>query len=124
MGDMSFTNTGYDRGEGEEVVEVESNMVRNESSHMERRMVSEVNGMVECKVKICVMGSGDFGRALAGRLAASGYPVSIASRNPDKNRSLIPSGVEVSGLLSAACADLIIVAVPMDFYHTLPANLS
>jgi len=124
---MSFTNTGYDRGEGEEVVEVESNMERNESSHMERRMVSEVNGMVEskgdCKVKICVMGSGDFGRALAGRLAASGYPVSIASRNPDKNRSLIPSGVEVSGLSSAACADLIIVAVPMDFYHTLPANL-
>merc|ERR1712106_1172354 len=72
---------------------------------------------------ICVMGSGDFGRALAGRLAASGYPVNIASRNPDKNRSLIPSGVEVSGLSSAACADLIIAAVPMDFYHTLPANL-
>ena len=88
--DMSFTNTGYDRGEGEEVVQVESNMERNESSHMERGMVSEVNGVVEskgdCKLKICVIGSGDFGRALAGRLAASGYPVSIASRNPDKNR--------------------------------------
>ena len=86
---MSFTDTGYDRGEGEEVVEVGDNL-RNGSSHMENGMISEVNRVVEnkgdCKVKICVIGSGDFGRALAGRLAASGYPVSIASRNPDKNR--------------------------------------
>ena len=36
--------------------------------------------------KICVIGSGDFGRALAGRLANSGYEVTIASRNIARNR--------------------------------------
>ena len=38
-------------------------------------------------------------------------------------RSLIPQGVEVSGLSSAAAADLVIVAVPKDFYPSIPANL-
>ena len=31
--------------------------------------------------------------------------------------------MEVSGLSSAAAADLVIVAVPKDFYHSIPANL-
>jgi predicted dinucleotide-binding enzyme len=31
--------------------------------------------------------------------------------------------VEISGLSSAATADLVIVAVPKDFYPSIPANL-
>ena len=38
-------------------------------------------------------------------------------------RTLIPAGVEVAGLSCAVTADLVIVAVPKDFYHTLPVDL-
>jgi ketol-acid reductoisomerase len=56
-----------------------------------KRMVdSEVNGVLDGKgdnkESICVIGSGNFGRALAGRLATAGYKVSIASRDPERNR--------------------------------------
>merc|ERR1712215_95801 len=36
------------------------------------------------------------------------------------HRSLIPANVSLS---SAAIADLVIVALPKDFYHTIPAHL-
>jgi hypothetical protein len=35
---------------------------------------------------IAIIGSGDFGRALAKRMVQSGYTVNIGSRNPDRNR--------------------------------------
>ena len=38
------------------------------------------------KESIAVIGSGNFGRALALKIAQSGYHVYIGSRNPDKNR--------------------------------------
>jgi len=74
-------------------------------------------------MNIVVVGSGDFGRALAGRLAQVGYNVTIASRNPDNNRSLIPTGVKISNLSIITGADLIIVAIPKNFYTSLPGNL-
>ena len=58
-----------------------------------KRMVdSEVNGVLDDNgdnmenINICVIGSGNFVRALAGRLATAGYKVSIASRDPERNR--------------------------------------
>ena len=36
--------------------------------------------------KIGIIGTGDFGRALAGKMVQAGYKVSIGSRNPDRNR--------------------------------------
>ena len=36
--------------------------------------------------RICIIGSGDFGRALASRLGKSGYRVTIASRDISRNR--------------------------------------
>ena len=39
--------------------------------------------------KICIIGSGDFGRALAGRLDKSGYKVTIASRDIHRNRQVL-----------------------------------
>jgi len=129
---MSYTNNGFDRevveGMGEEVEGGDkwvTEIRENRYSPTERGLDKEVNGPVMTrgtKENICVIGSGDFGRALAGRLATAGYKVTIASRDPERNRSLIPSGVEISGLSGAAHADLVIVAVPKDFYHTLPAN--
>ena len=37
--------------------------------------------------RIGIIGSGDFGRALAGRLAQAGYYPTIGSRDPEQNRS-------------------------------------
>jgi phosphoglycerate dehydrogenase-like enzyme len=38
------------------------------------------------KPTIGILGSGDFGRALAGRLAQAGYSVYLGSRDPNRNR--------------------------------------
>ena len=87
--DMSFTNTGFDREEGEGVEggnTWQAEIIKNRSSPMERGVDSEVMGGKGGKENICVIGSGDFGRALAGRLATAGYKVTIASRDPDRNR--------------------------------------
>lgn len=35
---------------------------------------------------VSILGSGDFGRALAGRLVQAGYNVIIGSRNPERHR--------------------------------------
>ena len=79
---MSYINTGY-QGEEEGVRE-------DKKREVEINMTGEVNGkmnkMADCEMKICVIGSGDFGRALAGRLSLAGYQVTVASRYPDKNR--------------------------------------
>ena len=81
---MAFTNTGFERREWE--IEIR----KSRSSPTERGLDSglKMNGekKSDYKMKICVIGSGDFGRALAGRLASMKYNVIIASRNPDKNR--------------------------------------
>ena len=37
------------------------------------------------KEVIAVLGSGDFGRALAGRLVQAGYVVNVGSRDPQRN---------------------------------------
>merc|ERR1711884_531170 len=72
---------------------------------------------------VTILGSGDFGRALAGTLRRAGCRVTLASREPERNRALCPDGVSLRGLESLANASLVVVAVPRDFYHTLPAHL-
>jgi len=73
--------------------------------------------------KICVIGSGDFGRALAGRLANSGYEVTIASRNVARNRDLIPATVGVCDISQVSSAEVILVAIPAAFYSSIPLEL-
>merc|ERR1719400_656868 len=73
--------------------------------------------------KICVIGSGDFGRALAGRLANSGYEVTIASRNIARNRDLIPATVGVCDISAVSSAEVVLVAIPATFYSSLPVSL-
>ena len=46
----------------------------------------DYNKIVQDSPNVYVIGSGDFGRALAGRLAKSGYSVTIASRDTARNR--------------------------------------
>ena len=69
---MSYTNRGFD-------AEVKIN-----GETIER--IAGKNQRDRTLPKICVLGSGDFGRALAGRLANSGYDVTIASRDIARNR--------------------------------------
>ena len=67
---MSYTNRGFDAEDNGESIE----------------RIARNNQRDKNLPKICVIGSGDFGRALAGRLANSGYEVTIASRNIARNR--------------------------------------
>jgi len=64
---------------------------------------------------VTVLGSGDFGRALAGTLRRAGCRVTLASREPERNRALCPEGVLLRGLDSLASASIVVVAVPRCF---------
>ncbi|XP_068091586.1 metalloreductase STEAP4 [Hyperolius riggenbachi] len=68
---------------------------------------------------ICILGTGDFGRALGFKFLQSGFSVVFGSRNPGKT-SLLPKGVEVLSHEEAAgkCA-LVIIAIQRDHYGFL-----
>jgi len=106
---MSYTNRGFD-------AEVNINGKPTERS-------AETNQRGKTLPKICVIGSGDFGRALAGRLANSGYEVTIASRDIARNRDLIPPTVGVCDISQVSSAEVVLVAIPAIFYHSLPVSL-
>ena len=97
---------------------------------------------------ITILGSGDFGRALALRMVQSGYTVCIGSRNPERNRyiSSINSTKKINrnirfhkfffrALVEKVGAKLmkteeaidashiIVMAVPKDFYDRQPLKL-
>lgn len=72
---------------------------------------------------IAIIGSGDFGRALASRMVkAGGYSVIVGSRDPNKNRNLVSQTGAQSRLQEEAidAADVVVIAVPKDFYTSLP----
>jgi len=79
------------------------------------------------KQTIAVIGSGNFGRALAFKIAQSGYHVNIGSRNPDKNRHLlIDTGVTTTTIEEAvanATSKIIIFAIPKDFYEVVVQSI-
>ena len=53
------------------------------SSTSDEVQVNQTEGGAE---SIAIVGSGDFGRALALRMVQSGYVVNIGSRNPQRNK--------------------------------------
>ena len=57
----------------------------NENLIMMEELTEKPNAAGDSMV-ITILGSGDFGRALALRMVQSGYTVCIGSRNPDRNR--------------------------------------
>jgi len=101
---MSYTNKGFD-------------------SEEKRDGGSRQDEGQDSLPRICIIGSGDFGRALASRLGKSGYRVTIASRDISRNRDLIPSGVGVCHISEVASADVVLVAIPFNFYSSLPIHL-
>jgi len=105
---MSYTNRAFD---SEDKINGEST-----ESHEKRQTDNNL-------AKICVIGSGDFGRALAGRLANSGYSVKIASRDIARNRDLIPAAVGVCHITDISWAEVVLVAIPAAFYSSLPTHL-
>ncbi|XP_068209748.1 metalloreductase STEAP4-like [Palaemon carinicauda] len=76
---------------------------------------------------IGVLGSGDYGRAIAGKIASCGYSVLVGSRDPT-NPQILELIKEKEGTVlvtqdEAAGADIVIVAVGCDHYEKLPLNL-
>merc|ERR1719400_2960861 len=76
---------------------------------------------------ITIIGSGDFGRALALRMVQSGLTVNIGSRNPHRNSELAglvdKTGAKLLSTeeaLSASNSNIVILAVPKDFYERQP----
>merc|ERR1712193_207341 len=68
---------------------------------------------------IAIIGSGDFGRALALRMVQSGLTVNIGSRNPQRNSELAglvaKTGAKLLSTeeaLSASNSNIVILAVP------------
>ena len=51
--------------------------------------VADSNGTGNEKQAIAIIGSGNFGRALAMKMSKSGYQVNIGSRNPEKHRYMV-----------------------------------
>jgi len=76
---------------------------------------------------IALIGSGDFGRALALRMVQSGLTVNIGSRNPQRNRELVlKTGAKLTSVeeaIRASQSNIVILAVPKDFYEKQPIHL-
>jgi len=119
---MSFNNAAYTE-DVEDQAEKKSSWTQEIQMNRASPSGRSLEKAVSSEKSISILGSGDFGRALAGRLAQSGYQPTIGSRDPNKNRNLIPNGVEVAEYEVACKAEIIIIAIPQGFYHSLPADL-
>ena len=96
---MSYTNRGFDTNhDGEGGVKIGggdwkladniklADYPKKDQQHLNKTPPPEYNKVIQDNPSIYVIGSGDFGRALAGRLAKSGYEVTVASRDAARNR--------------------------------------
>merc|ERR1712241_109026 len=76
---------------------------------------------------IAIVGSGDFGRALALRMVQSGYVVNIGSRNPQRNKELVEKVgarlTTVEDAIKSSSQNIVVLAVPKDFYEKQPLHL-
>ena len=94
---MSFTNRGFDTNyelQDKEAVAGDwtTSRLDDQASSSSRSSLPppDYNKIVQNSPSIYIIGSGDFGRALAGRLAQSGYRVTIASRDGGvRNRCIL-----------------------------------
>jgi len=74
---------------------------------------------------VAIIGSGDFGRALASRMVQRDIPVIIGSRNPNRNRTLVEKiGAKLVTTEEAIkSSNIIVMAVPKNFYERQPLHL-
>lgn len=63
-------------------------------------------------MKIAIVGAGNVGRALAGRLVRAGHEVSFGVRNPDDPRHATLSGPRLLPRAAAAAAEAVVLATP------------
>ncbi|KAK4320683.1 hypothetical protein Pmani_008465 [Petrolisthes manimaculis] len=77
--------------------------------------------------RVVVVGSGDFGLALTGRLVQADYSVVVASRNPNRTRERVTMcGGNVATLgegLRKEESGVVVVAIPPQHHSSLPINL-
>jgi len=112
---MAFANSAFIKEAGEEFQAA--------GNKLDTKFQEAGDATNDTTRKVGIIGSGDFGRALAGRLAQTGYAPVIGSRNPNEKRELVGKDV-VMGTYSEACqADIIIIAIPQAHYGQLPADL-
>ncbi|XP_020375564.1 metalloreductase STEAP3 [Rhincodon typus] len=81
---------------------------------------SEIHHCGLQKIDVGILGTGDFARSLAARLACSGYGVIIGSRHPKRTAALFPTMNEVTSQREAiGKVNIIFVAVNHEHYSTL-----
>ncbi len=91
----------------------------------ERSSTSEA--MSNSADSIAIIGSGDFGRALALRMVQNGFNVNIGSRNPERNTELVAKvGAKLTSIEDAiklSNSSIVILAVPKITYDKQPLHL-
>ncbi|KAF0308488.1 Metalloreductase STEAP3 [Amphibalanus amphitrite] len=75
--------------------------------------------------RLCVLGTGDFGRAIAKRAVTCGYSVTMGARSKDKRPDMLKlieaTGAKLKTQLDAiASAEMVVVAISSSFYDSLP----
>ncbi|XP_043549928.1 metalloreductase STEAP3 isoform X2 [Chiloscyllium plagiosum] len=81
---------------------------------------SEIHHCDLQKIDVGILGTGDFARSLAARLACSGYGVIVGSRHPKRTAALFPTVNEVTSQREAiGKVNIIFVAVNHEHYSTL-----
>ncbi|XP_043214206.1 metalloreductase STEAP3-like [Amphibalanus amphitrite] len=78
--------------------------------------------------RLCVLGSGDFGRAIARRAVLSGFAVKIGTRSKEKQEDLLrlieATGASVTTQADAVnSSELVVVCISRRFYDSLPLQL-
>ncbi|XP_076067710.1 metalloreductase STEAP4-like [Oratosquilla oratoria] len=74
---------------------------------------------------VVVLGSGDFGRAIASRLRQAGLGGAVASRDPEKNRRMVEEMGCTIGTYEEILPEsrIVVLAVPYECHQDLPARL-
>merc|ERR1711884_81167 len=96
------------------------------SSSSTAAVVVEINKKpTKSQSHVAIIGSGDFGRALASRMVQRDIPVIIGSRNPNRNRTLVEKiGAKLVTTEEAIrSSNIIVMAVPKNFYERQPLHL-
>ena len=66
--------------------------------------------------EVSILGTGNFGQALAGRLLRCGVAVTVGSRSP----GVLPSGLTTVSQVEALKRRIVVVAIPAHFFSSLP----
>ena len=81
-------------------------------------------GPIEPRAAVTVLGTGDFGKALAQRLSLVGYDVVIGSRSAEKRSATLSQNYRILSIEDAVNhSDIVFLAIPRDGYQQMAALL-